>query len=316
MAMKPWRGSIRAAAALLLGSAAVPFLIPAASATASAPAASASVCGSSSHPALAARLTRDIQAAHRGRVSTVAVAVDDPGNGLVCWLNGAGHFDSASVVKVIILGSLLRKAEEQRRYLTAREDSLATAMITQSDNNAASALWAELGRSYIQHFLNLAQMRQTALGPGGYWGLTQITAHNEVLLLRLLLHTNPVLDTASRNYALNLMARVIPSQRWGVPAGAPARLTVHVKNGWLPRTTHGWRIHSIGCFTGRGGGYSIVVLTQDNPSMAYGIATIEAIARVIHRDLNPGTTSVIPSFVPSRSLQTPDETIPALRNVP
>jgi beta-lactamase class A len=296
----------------VLGSAAVPFLGPAASASA----ASSAVCTSSSHPALAARLARDIQAAHRGRVSTAAVGVDDPVMGVTCWLNGSTHFDSASVVKVTILGALLRKAEEQHRYLTGNEATLATAMITRSDNNAASALWADVGRSYLQHFLNLAQMRQTALGPGGYWGLTQITAHNEVILLRLLLHPNSVLDTASRNYALNLMAHVISSQRWGVPAGAPASLTVHVKNGWLPRATHGWRIHSIGCFTGRGGGYSIAVLTQDNPSMAYGIATIEAIARVINRDLNPGTTSAIPSSVPSPSLQTPDETIPALPAIP
>jgi hypothetical protein len=159
-------------------------------------------------------------------------------------------------------------------------------------------------------------MKQTRLGPGGYWGLTQITAHDELLLLNLLMYPNAVLNAGSRNIALSLMAQVIPAQRWGVPAGAPAGLTVHVKNGWLPRATHGWRIHSIGCFTGPGGGYSIVVLTQDNPSMAYGIATIEAIARVIHRDLNSGTASVIPSFVPSRSLQTPDETIPALPNIP
>jgi hypothetical protein len=109
-----------------------------------------------------------------------------------------------------------------------------------------------------------------------------------VRLLRLLLNPNPVLDTPSRDYALSLMAQVIASQRWGVPAGAPAYLTVHVKNGWLPRATHGWRIHSIGCFTGRGGGYSIVVLTQDNPTMAYGIATIEAAANAMNRDLNPG----------------------------
>jgi Beta-lactamase enzyme family len=312
MAMKPWRGSVWAVAALLLGSAAVPFLAPAASASTASPA----VCGSSSHPALAAKLTRDIQAAHRGRVSAVAVGVDDPAMGVTCWLNGSEHFDSASVVKVTILGALLRKAEDRHRYLTSNEASLATAMITRSDNNAASALWAELGRSYLQHFLNLAQMKQTALGPGGYWGLTQITAHNEVILLRLLLHPNSVLDTASRNYALNLMAHVISSQRWGVPAGAPARLTVHVKNGWLPRATHGWRIHSIGCFTGRGGGYSIAVLTQDNTSMAYGVATVEAIARVINRDLNPGTAALTPSSVPSPSWGTPDETIPALRNVP
>ena len=244
-------------------------------------------CQSHSHSALAVRLARDIQAAQRGRVSAVAVRVDDPGKDLGCWLHGAWHFDSASVVKVTILGALLRKALDQHRYLTDTEAAWASAMITRSDNDAASALWAELGHAYIQHFLNLADMKQTALGPGGYWGLTQITAHDEARLLRLLLSKNPVLDPASRTYALRLMAQVIPAQRWGVPAGAPDRLTVHVKNGWLPLPAHGWRVHSIGCFTSRQGSYSIVVLTQDNPSMAYGIRTIEAIATVIHRDLNP-----------------------------
>ncbi|HEX2746163.1 MAG TPA: hypothetical protein VHN16_17425 [Streptosporangiaceae bacterium] len=33
------------------------------------------------------------------------------------------------------------------------------------------------------------------------------------------------------------------------------------------------------------GSYSIVVLTQDNPTMAYGITTIETIARAINHDL-------------------------------
>jgi hypothetical protein len=317
LAMKARRGFNRVAVvAALLGSASVPFLVPPASADAAAAAVPPGVCRSSSHPALAARLARDIRAAGRGRVSTASVRVDDPGHGLGCWFQGARHFDSASVVKVTILGALLRKALDQHRHLTNVEAANATAMITVSDNNAASALWAELGHRYLQHFLNLAKMKETVLGPGGYWGLTQITAHDEVLLLRLLLHTNPVLDIASRRYALSLMAQVIPSQRWGVPAGAPTRLTVHVKNGWLPRATHGWRIHSIGCFTGRGGGYSIVVLTEDNPTMAYGVGTIEAIARVIHRDLNAGTASVIaPSEAPP-SWGTPDEHIPALPNIP
>jgi hypothetical protein len=131
----------------------------------------------------------------------------------------------------------------------------------------------------------------------------------------MLLRPNAVLSPNSRSYALRLMAQVIPSQRWGVPAGAPASLTAHVKNGWLPRATHGWRIHSIGCFTGRGG-YSIVVLTQDNPSMPYGITTIAAIARVINRDLNPGTTSRVPASRPDPSWGTPDEHIPATLSGP
>jgi len=294
----------------------VAFPARSAGAAVSTTAASSAACRSSSHSALAARLSGDIRAALRGRVSSVAVGVDDPGRGLACWLNNSRHFDSASVVKVIILGALLRKALDQHRYLTGTEAARARAMITRSGNTAASALWAELGHRYLQHFLNLAKMKETVLGPGGYWGLTQITAHDEVLLLRLLLHKNRVLDTASRRYALSLMAQVIPSERWGVPAGAPTRLTVHVKNGWLPRATHGWRIHSIGCFTGRGGGYSIVVLTENNPTMAYGVRTIEAIARVIHRDLNAGATSVIAPSRAAPSWGTPDEHIPALPNVP
>lgn len=283
--MRSTRKFAGAAVAGLLGLALPAALASSANAAGTA-ARPARYCRSSSHHALAARLTRDIQRAERGRVSAVAVRVDDPGKSLGCWLHSARHFDSASVVKVTILGALLRKALDQHRYLTPTETALATAMITSSDNDAASALWAELGHEYIQHFLNLAGMKQTILGPGGYWGLTQITAHDQARLLRLLLSKNPVLDLASRHYALGLMARVIPDQRWGVPAGAPHRLTVHVKNGWLPLPAHGWRVHSIGCFTSRRGGYSIVVLTQNNPTMAYGMQTIEGIATVIHRDLN------------------------------
>ena len=281
--MKPRRGWTAAVAAVLIAVPMILFLGPAAGPAA----ASSGVCGSSSHPALAARIGRDILTARSGRVSFVAVTVDDPGLGLACRLDSTLHFYSASVVKVTILGTLLRKAQEQHRFLTQTENALAWAMITRSDNNAASALWADDGRFYLQHFLNLAGMTDTILGPGGVWGLTLITASDETLLLRLLLRPNTALSTASRDYALSLMSQVIPAQRWGVPAGAPRRLTVHLKNGWLPMPAHGWRVHSIGCFTGRRGGYSIVVLTQNNPSMAYGIHTIEAIARVIHRDLNP-----------------------------
>jgi beta-lactamase class A len=280
--MMPGRGRLGASllgcVAVLLGLVAVP--------SASAVAASSAICWSSSHASLAAGLSRDIESALRGRVSAVAVGVEDPGEGLQCWLNASEHFDSASVVKVTILGALLYRTQAWHKSLTRTEVAQARAMITESDNDAASYLWTDVGRSYLQHFLDLAGMTHTFLGPGIYWGLTQITASDEMRLLRLLAAKNTVLDTSSRDYALDLMARVIPSQRWGVTAGAPRGLTVHVKNGWLPLATGGWRIHSIGDFTGRGDGYSIVVLTQDNPSMSYGIDTIEAIAEAVNRDLN------------------------------
>lgn len=251
------------------------------------PAAAADVCTSSLRPDLAARMSQDIRAALAGRSSTTAIAIDHPRTGLACRLRADQQFDSASVVKVTILGALLRQAQEQQRGLTAQEQQQATVMITNSDNDAATALWNKVGRAGISHFLQLAGMSRTVPGPGNGWGLTQITANDQLRLLSLLTGPNSVLTSRSRAYVLDLMSRVVPDQRWGTPAGAPAGVAAKVKNGWRPGSPHGWRVHSIGTFSGRDA-YTIVVLTHDNPSMPYGIGTIENVARAIHRDLGAG----------------------------
>jgi len=237
------------------------------------------------HPVIAARIARGVTAALRGRESIVGLAVLDRRTGVRCALHSGWHFDSASVVKVTILAALLRKLHIEHRHLTAAQAGLATEMITESDNDAASALWAQTGRWYLQRFLDAAKMTHTRLGPGGYWGLTQITAHDELLLLELLTSQNKVLTTGARRYELRLMARVIPSQRWGTPAGVRPGITVHVKNGWLPLPTYGWRINSLGCFSGLGRSYLIVMLTDNNPTMGYGIDTIQGAAEVINHHL-------------------------------
>jgi beta-lactamase class A len=234
--------------------------------------------------ALAAKMSADIQNALRGRVGDHGVTVYDTVSKVSCYTGSERHFDSASIVKAIVLAALLRWHQETGQPLSDWEKDEATLMITQSDNDAATALWNEVGMTRLQHFLNLAKMGETQLGQDGYWGLTQVTAHDEMLLLELLTLPNSVLSNDSRSYELGLMARVIPSQRWGTPAGAPSDVTVHVKNGWLPDDT-GWHINSIGAFTGKDKDYMIVVLTDDNPSEQYGIDTIEGVARVVHRDL-------------------------------
>jgi beta-lactamase class A len=260
---------------------------------------------------LASRMSRGITAALRGQVSVVGLTASDPRTRITCKLHPWWTFHSASIVKVIILGALLHELEAEHRGLTPQEVTLTHAMITQSSNSAATALWDEVGMRNLQRFLNLAKMKHTQLGEDGFWGLTLVTAHDELILLNLLTTRNSVLHGPSRSYALHLMAHVIPSQRWGVPAGAPANVTVHVKNGWLP-DTGGWVINSIGAFTGHGRDYKIVVLTRDNPDMTYGVDTVQGVAEVINRDLNPGVTAVIPPSRPYPSWGIPDEQIPAL----
>jgi hypothetical protein len=63
-------------------------------------------------------------------------------------------------------------------------------------------------------------------------------------------------------------------------------VTVYLKNGWLPDLRL-WVVNSIGAFTSDHGVYKIVVLSQDNPAMAGGIALAQAVAMVVNQALAP-----------------------------
>ncbi|MFG2022823.1 serine hydrolase [Streptomyces sp. NPDC048825] len=263
----------------------VPFVAGAGPAVAATP----QVSCTSAKAGLAAKLQRDITTALANRNGTIAVGLYDRTTRTTCTLRSGTAYDSASIVKVTVLATLLWDARKHNRYLTQRETDLATAMITKSDNSATSTLWRQLGVTKVRGFLAAAGMTQTQPGANGYWGLTQITVRDEQKLLALITARNSVLSDNSRAYISKLMGRVISSQRWGTPAGAPSSVSVHVKNGWLSRSTYGWRVHSIGTFKGGGHDYMISVLTHGNSTMTYGVNTIQGVARAIHRDVVPTT---------------------------
>jgi beta-lactamase class A len=260
-------------------------LVPLVAAATPASAAAPAVTCTSAKAGLAAKLKKDITAALATRKGTVAVGLHDRSTNTTCTLRASSAYDSASVVKVTVLAALLWDAKKTNRYLTDRENTLAKAMITKSDNAATSTLWKQLGMTKIKNFLKAAGMTQTKPGANGYWGLTQITVTDEQKLLKLLTAKNAVLSDNSRAYIVKLMGQVVSSQRWGTPYGVPSGVTVAVKNGWLQRSTNGWRVHSVGAFKGGGHDYVMTVLTHGNSTMNYGIATIQAVAKVIHKDL-------------------------------
>lgn len=287
-------------------------LAPVALGAAPASAATAKVSCTSGRAGLAAQLTKDITAALKGRKSTVAVALHDRTTKTTCTLRATSKYDSASVVKATVLATLLWDNAKHNRYLTQRETDLSTRMITKSDNDATTSLWKQLGVGKVNAFLKAAGMTHTVPGSGGYWGLTQITAQDEQRLLTLLTEKNSVLSDSARSYELGLMRKVVSSQRWGTPAGALTGTTVQVKNGWLQRATHGWRVHSIGAFTGNGHDYTLTVLTQDNKTMNDGVNTIQAVARAVHKDLNPRIMKARVLTVPVA----PQEAVPPVPEAP
>ena len=201
--------------------------------------------------------------------------------------------DEASIAKVDILATALYEAQQEGTTLTAAEQELATAAIEESDNDAAQDLWQDDGGNpAIAAFDARAGMTQTLLDPQGAWGLYETTARDQIRLLQhlvapgLLIARDGFLSAAERSYELALMHAVDPAQDWGVSAGVLSPATVALKNGWLP-VGSGWVINSVGAVTGRYRDYLIAVLTSDDPSMAYGVQTIEGISGLVWRYMLP-----------------------------
>lgn len=235
-------------------------------------------------------LEKDLRHYLDGRATTAAVDVRDLTTGREYRYHSGSHFDSASVVKIAIMAATLRRQERAHRTLTAREVTLLKRMIRVSDNSAATSLWNRLGRGpTLQQFFTAAGMTHTTAGLKGYWGLTRITAADEVVLMAHLARPSDLLTEKGRAYARKLMSSVDPDQDWGVSAGPKKgdEVTVELKNGWLPRPKRGWAVHSVGHVQGEGRDYLIAVLSLDNQTQHKGIVTVEGLSTIVWRDLAP-----------------------------
>jgi beta-lactamase class A len=222
------------------------------------------------------------------RRGNVTAAVDDLTTGQMFVYRPGVREDTASIIKVSILATLLHQKQIAGRSLTTTERHIAAGMIEASDNNDATALWNEDGGSHgVNRFLRRVGLTQTTFDPRGAWGYTRTTPLDQIKLLRNLALQSHLLNRSAQAFELRLMAHVIPFDYWGVPAGVPRRVPTAIKNGWLPIRRVGWQINSIGDITGYGEHYLIAVMTDDNPSEEYGIATIDHIARILWGRMAP-----------------------------
>jgi beta-lactamase class A len=232
------------------------------------------------------------------RAGTVLAAVYDVKTGQT-WRFGTGPPQAeASVVKLDVLETLLAEQGKSRPAgLSASDRSLAQEMIEDSDNDAATSLWYQVGGpAKIRSFNASVGLTSTSPSPcvvcAGFpwpgWGLTTTVPADQLALLRELVIPGTQLTSAERSYALSLLENVTPSQRWGVCGGVPARVTVALKNGWLPLNAADtdWQINSVGWISGRGRNYLLAVLTTGNPTEQYGIDTIDQLSALVWNSMN------------------------------
>ena len=211
----------------------------------------------------------------RSREGTVAFAVLDERSTRVRGLRRTTRFRSASVVKAMMLVSVLRRAG--KRSLSETDRRRLKPMITRSDNAAASEIYAEIGAHGLRRVARAAGMKKFT--PAGPWGVSQITAADQV---RLFLRIDKLIPRAHRRYARKLLSSITKEQRWGIaPVARRKNLKAFFKGGWVAGITH-----QVGLLERKRDRQRIAlaVLTRNSPSMAYGEKTIEGIAaRLLRR---------------------------------
>jgi hypothetical protein len=224
----------------------------------------------------------------KARHGTVSAAVYDNNAKQLMVFRPKVRGRTASIVKADILETLLHRTGG---HLSDDQRETATAMIENSDNDAATKLWDEDGGAPgVKAYNDDLGLSQTT--PNVDWGDTETSAADQVTLVRELFNRKSTLLTkSSRSYQRMLMRHVEADQRWGIGAGVPTSASFGNKNGWLPvDEDHDlWAVNSIGWVRGNGKGYEIAVITQHNATEGYGITTINHISGITWR--HASTTS-------------------------
>lgn len=216
-----------------------------------------------------------------------ALAVLDNRTGRMYSYEGTKRLEMASIVKVDILAALLLKAQDDGRTLTSRERELARAMITQSDNAAASDLYDTIGGTAgLNAAAKRLGLKKTVASPS--WGLTRTTAEDQARLVSETADSRGPLKGESRRLIRDLMTSVVKDQRWGISAAAERSEKIAVKNGWLARDTENqlYIINSVGRITGPGVDVSMVVLSHRHKTMQGGINVVEQVATMAREHLD------------------------------
>jgi hypothetical protein len=222
----------------------------------------------------------------KARQGNITAAVYNVATGATFMYHNGFHDRTASIVKIDILADLLYESQRSGQPLSAKEQQLATSMIEDSDDAAATKLWAVIGgRDAIDSFNELVGFKSTI--PSWSWGDIDTTPLDQLQLLKVIALPNSILDTASREYETDLMEHVIGGQRFGLGWGSPTHAIVAMKDGWYDEDPTGWQVNTTGFVQYQGRFYLVTIMTQSDPSEEYGMNTVTTLSSDIWKYLLP-----------------------------
>ena len=208
-----------------------------------------------------------------GRAGRTSFAVVDS-SGRLTGLNTREHFQTASVIKVMMLVAYLQRLEAHHADLQASDRALLYPMIHESNNEAASAVLGVVGESAVERVAHEAGMNDYAPGVG-WWAYSQTSASDQARFFAQLEKLTP---RRFYPYERGLMSTIEPEQSWGVPPVARPHWQVFFKTGALPSEG---LFNEVARLERPGVTFTVAVFTDGDPSMAYGEQTIEGVGSIL-----------------------------------
>ena len=186
---------------------------------------------------------------------------------------------TASVIKVMFLAAYLRRPSVRHRRLHHADRRLLGPMIKRSDNIAATRVRDIVGARAIDRLAHDARMQDFRFDPQ-VWGLSRTSARDQA---RFMYRLHRYIPKRHRRYARHLLHNIVPSQRWGIAKARPRGWKLYFKGGWGSGT--GRVDHQVAFLTNPPGRIALAILTEFDPSHAYGKQTLRGVAARVLRGL-------------------------------
>jgi Beta-lactamase enzyme family len=235
----------------------------------------------SSNAALSAsertRLSRALDGALGTNAARFSLSIRDLTTGSSFTYHPGVRVATASIIKVDFLIGLLLRAQKEDRGLTTAEKNLAQPMIHVSSNEAATAIFDEIGGYSAFNATNRELgLKDTTDGTSG-WGTTRTSAKDQIKVLEGLTSSHSPLTAASRRYVLDLMEHVASDENWGVSAASAPGEPFAVKVGVLSRAAddYTWIVNCIGRVMNGGHTFLIAAISDQNADEQGGKDRIE-----------------------------------------
>ncbi len=213
-----------------------------------------------------------------GRGGRKAFAVIDS-EGRLSGVDVHTTFPTASVVKAMLLVAYLRRLDARgQRHIDPSSASFLYPMIHVSDNNAATTCWSIVGDAGLYAVAAAAGMSDFSVS--GFWLTAMLSPADQA---RFFFEMDSLIPPQFVGYARFLLSTIEPSQTWGVPPVArPLGYRVFFKDGSEP-TGLGQLVHQVDRLEGHGHRFAMAVMTDGDPTMQYGIDTINGVAGALLR---------------------------------